>query len=121
MSLVLIINFSTLTVICSYDTLQDRIKDSFANSSNAAIIKAVSSIFRNAQDPLRLGGIRAASMSTLSTVEEVSPAENLKHRLEELGMDGLTTSFQFLAPNRSHWSKIAAWISDLVHKIVGLD
>jgi neurofibromin 1 len=120
-SLVLVVNFLLLTIICSYDTLQDRIKDTFANSSNAAIIKAVSSIFRSAQDPLRLGAIRAASMSTLNTVEEVTPAQSLRHKLEELGMDGLTTSFQFLPPNRSHWSKIAAWISDLVQKIVGLD
>jgi neurofibromin 1 len=104
-----------------YDILQDRIKDAFANSSNAAIIKAVTIIFRNAQDSLRLGSIHSMSVSTLSTVDEGNPAQSLKQKLEELGMDGLTTSFQFLAPNRSHWSKIAAWISDLVLKIVGLE
>ncbi|KAG0709913.1 hypothetical protein DFH29DRAFT_1012634 [Suillus ampliporus] len=104
-----------------YDTLQDRIKDAFANSSNAAIIRAVTSIFRNAQDSLRLGSMHSMSASTLSAVDECNSAQSLKQKLEELGMDGLTTSFQFLAPNRSHWSKIAAWISDLVHKIVGLE
>ncbi|KAG2060194.1 hypothetical protein BDR06DRAFT_948277 [Suillus hirtellus] len=104
-----------------YDILQDRIKDAFANSSNAAIIRAVTSIFRNAQDSLRLGSINSMSVSTLSTVDEGSPAQSLKQKLEDLGMDGLTTSFQFLAPNRVHWSKIAAWISDLVLKIVGLE
>ncbi|KAG1772191.1 hypothetical protein EV702DRAFT_1246575 [Suillus placidus] len=105
----------------SYNILQDRIKDAFTNSSNAAIIRAVTSIFRNAQDSLRLGSIHSVSVSTLSTVDEGNPAQSLKQKLKELGMDGLTMSFQFLAPNRSHWSKIAAWISDLILKIVGLE
>ncbi|KAG1755407.1 hypothetical protein EDB19DRAFT_1661084 [Suillus lakei] len=112
---------SMMQLFESYDILQDRIKDAFANSSNAAIIRAVTSIFRNAQDSLRLGSMHSMSVSTLSTVNEGNPAQSLKQKLEELGMDGLTTSFQFLAPNRSHWSKIAAWISDLVLKIVGLE
>lgn len=61
-------------------------------------------------------------MSTLSTVDEGNGAvQGLKRRLEELNMEGLTTSFQFLSPNRNHWSKIAAWISELVLKIVGLE
>ncbi|KAH7916805.1 hypothetical protein BJ138DRAFT_1121610 [Hygrophoropsis aurantiaca] len=105
-----------------YETLQDRIKDIFANSSNAAIIKAVTSIFRVSQlDPLRLGSVRSVSASTLSTVDETNVTQGVKRRLEELGMDGLATSFQFLPPNRGHWSKIAAWISELVMKIVGLE
>ncbi|KAG1752509.1 uncharacterized protein EDB91DRAFT_1102988 [Suillus paluster] len=104
-----------------YDTLQDRIKDAFANSSNAAIIRAVTGIFRNAQDSLRLGSIHSMSASTLNTVDESSPAQSLKQKLEELAMDGLTTNFHFLVPNQSHWGKIAAWISDLVLKIVGLE
>ncbi|KAH7931340.1 hypothetical protein BV22DRAFT_1124264 [Leucogyrophana mollusca] len=105
-----------------YEMLQDRIKDTFANSSNAAIIKAVTSIFRVAQlDPLRLGSLRSGSASTLSTVDEASLTQGVKRRLEDLGMEGLATSFQFLAPNRVHWSKIAAWISELVMKIVGLE
>lgn len=60
-------------------------------------------------------------MSTLSTVDEGNGAQGLKKRLEELNMEGLATSFQFLAPNRSQWSRIAAWISELVLKIVGLE
>jgi len=60
-------------------------------------------------------------MSTLSTVDDGNGAHALKKRLEELNMEGLATSFQFLAPNRSHWSRIAAWISELVLKIVGLE
>lgn len=64
---------------------------------------------------------QGGSVSTLSTVDEGNGAQALKKRLEELNMEGLATSFQFLAPNRSHWSRIAAWISELVHKIVGLE
>ncbi|KAI9574812.1 hypothetical protein HD554DRAFT_2201766 [Boletus coccyginus] len=104
-----------------YDILQDRIKETFAVSGNASIIRAVSNIFRLSQDPLRTMTAQGGSVSTLSTVDEGNGAHALKKRLEELNMEGLATSFQFLAPNRSHWSRIAAWISELVHKIVGLE
>ncbi|KIJ20411.1 hypothetical protein PAXINDRAFT_166473 [Paxillus involutus ATCC 200175] len=104
-----------------YEMLQDRIKDTFAASSNASIITAVSTIFRLAQEPLRISAIRSGSMSTLSTVDEGSIAQGLKRRLEDLNLDGLTTSFQFLPPNRGQWTRIAAWISELVLKIVGLE
>lgn len=105
----------------SYDTLQDKIKETFAVSSNASIIRTVSNIFRLSQDPLRVMTIQGESMSTLSTVEEGNGMQALKKRLEELNMEGLATSFQFLAPNRNQWSRIAAWISELVLKIVGLE
>ncbi|KAF8450670.1 hypothetical protein L210DRAFT_3520995 [Boletus edulis BED1] len=104
-----------------YDTLQDRIKETFAVSGNASIIRAVSNIFRLSQDPLRALSVQGGSMSTLSTVDEGNGPQGLKKRLEELNMEGLATSFQFLAPNRSQWSRIAAWISELVLKIVGLE
>ncbi|KAG8218508.1 hypothetical protein J3R82DRAFT_4145 [Butyriboletus roseoflavus] len=104
-----------------YDTLQDRIKETFAVSGNASIIRAVSNIFRLSQDPLCALAVQGGSMSTLSTVDEGNGAQGLKKRLEELSMEGLATSFQFLAPNRSQWSRIAAWISELVLKIVGLE
>ncbi|KAF9226729.1 hypothetical protein BS17DRAFT_500836 [Gyrodon lividus] len=104
-----------------YETLQDRIKETFAVSGNASIITAVSNIFRISQDPLRISTMRGGSMSTLSTVDEGSITQGLKRRLEDLSMDGLTTSFQFLPPNRGQWTRIAAWISELVLKIVGLE
>ncbi|KAF9238789.1 hypothetical protein BU15DRAFT_62309 [Melanogaster broomeanus] len=105
----------------SYEMLQDRIKEAFAVSGNASIIRAVSNIFRISQDPLRLSTMRGGSMSTLGTVEEGSITQGLKRRLEDLNMDGLTTSFQFLPPNWGQWTRIAAWISELVLKIVGLE
>ncbi|KAF9238786.1 hypothetical protein BU15DRAFT_88233 [Melanogaster broomeanus] len=104
-----------------YEMLQDRIKEAFAVSGNASIIRAVSNIFRISQDPLRLSAMRGGSMSTLGTVEEGSITQGLKRRLEDLNMDGLTTSFQFLPPNWGQWTRIAAWISELVLKIVGLE
>lgn len=102
----------------SYDTLQDKIKETLAVSGNASIIRAVSNIFRLSQDPMHTLTVQGGSVSTLSTVDE---GNGLKKRLEELSMEGLATSFQFLAPNRSQWSRIAAWISELVLKIVGLE
>lgn len=63
--------------------------------------------------------VRGGSVSTLSTVDE--GAQGLRKRLEELNMEGLATSFQFLALNRSQWGMISAWISELVLKIVGLE
>ncbi|EGO02251.1 hypothetical protein SERLA73DRAFT_166724 [Serpula lacrymans var. lacrymans S7.3] len=106
----------------SYENLQDRIKDTFALSSNPAIIRAVSSIFRVAQsDPLRLGPLRSGSMSTLTAVDENNLSQRLTKRLDELGMQGLATSFQFLSPNHGQWPNISGWISELVMKIVGLE
>ncbi|KIJ89590.1 hypothetical protein K443DRAFT_15964, partial [Laccaria amethystina LaAM-08-1] len=57
-------------VTMTYESLQDRIKDTFANSSNAPIIRSVSNIFRvalpdNSQTPNPRG-----STSTLGTIEE---------------------------------------------------
>ncbi|KAL4081516.1 hypothetical protein V8B97DRAFT_1923406 [Scleroderma yunnanense] len=104
-----------------YETLQDRIKDAFAISGNAAIIRIVSNIFRSSQDYLRVSALRGGSMSTLSTADEGSMIPGLKKRLEDVGMEGLMMSFQFLPPNRGQWTKIAAWISELVLKIVGLE
>jgi len=101
-----------------YDALQDKIKETFAVSGNASIIRAVSNIFRLSQDPMHTLTVEGGSASTLSTVDE---GNGLKKRLEELSMEGLATSFQFLAPNRNQWSRIAAWISELVLKIVGLE
>ncbi|KAI6152285.1 hypothetical protein BKA82DRAFT_4387651 [Pisolithus tinctorius] len=104
-----------------YETLQDRIEDAFAKTRNAAIIKTVSGIFRASQDNIFISSLKGSSRSTLSTTDDDSSMHGLKKRLEDLGMDGLTTSFQFLTPNRGQWAKIAAWISDLVLKIVGLE
>ncbi|KAI6003613.1 hypothetical protein EDD15DRAFT_2567619 [Pisolithus albus] len=104
-----------------YESLQDRIEDALAKTGSAAIIKTVSGIFRASQDHVFISSVQGSSRSTLSGTDDGSSTHGLKKRLEDLGMDGLTTSFQFLPPNRGQWAKIAAWISELVLKIVGLE
>ncbi|KAH7887502.1 hypothetical protein F5I97DRAFT_2056906 [Phlebopus sp. FC_14] len=101
-----------------YETLQERIKEAFTISGNPSIIRAVSNIFRISQESLRMS-LRGSSTSTLGTVEEGSLVQELTRRLEDLNMNGLTNSLQFLPPNRAQWTRIAAWISELVLKIVG--
>ncbi|KAF8638594.1 hypothetical protein AX17_002135 [Amanita inopinata Kibby_2008] len=100
-----------------YDNLQDKIKDTFANSSNPSIIRAVSNIFTvSLQERTRC--ILIDSSSSLGT-----PEEGLKKRqasaLEELGMQGLANSFQFLPPNRGHATKMINWIPVLIERIIG--
>ncbi|KAI6130277.1 hypothetical protein EDD16DRAFT_1541379 [Pisolithus croceorrhizus] len=104
-----------------YESLQDRIEDALAKTGSAAIIKTVSGIFRASQDHIFISSVQGSSRSTLSATDDGSSIQGLKKRLEDLGMDGLTTSFQFLPPNKGQWAKIAAWISELVLKIVGLE
>ena len=105
----------------SYDSLQDKIKDAFANSSNPWILAAVSNVFRVAMtDPERALPSRG-SASTLSTVDEMTthgPGRGHMFALEEQGMQGLANSFQFLPANRGQATKMINWISELVMKII---
>jgi len=112
------------TMSMIYEGLQDRIKDIFANSSNPSIIRAVSNIFRVAvQDHSRLNTLRG-SASTLSTVDEGSansahgPSRHHLLALEDVGMQGLASSFQFLPNNRGHATKMINWIPELVIRII---
>ncbi|KAI0677196.1 hypothetical protein C8Q78DRAFT_1180405 [Trametes maxima] len=115
-------------VICmAYESLQDKIKDAFANSNSPTILQAVSNIFRVATHEMeRVGppsarGIGAGSASTLSTVDEGGshgPGRRHLNALEEQGMQGLVNSFQFLPLNRGHATKMIQWISELVTKMI---
>jgi hypothetical protein len=94
--------------------MQDRVKDVFSNSSNPSIIRSISNILRVAlQDSTRSSD---GSTSTLGTVDENLITTSRKHynALEELGMQGLAGSIQFLPPNRGHTAKLLEWIPDLV-------
>lgn len=95
--------------------MQDRIRDIFAKSSNPSVIRSVSNISRVAfQDPGRFNDAYR-STSTLSTVEENSINTRTQlGALEELGMQGLADTFQFLPPNRGHATKLLQWIPKLV-------
>jgi len=108
-------------VSMTYEGLQDRIKDTFANSPNPAIIKAVSIIFRvAASDPSRDAFFRGSSASTVGVDEPVLHGPGRSHlmALDEFGMQGLASSFQFLPPNRGHATKMINWIPELVIRII---
>ncbi|KAF7432844.1 Ras GTPase activating protein ira2 [Pleurotus ostreatus] len=104
----------------TYEALQDRIKDTFANSSNPSIIRAVSNIFRMSLTDGRYPTLRP-SASTLSAVDEGLPQGPGRHHLnalEELSMQGLVSAFTFLPPNRGHATKMIQWISDLINMTI---
>lgn len=110
-----------------YETLQDRIKETFAISNSPVILLALSNVFRVATHEMErsappstraLGG--AGSASTLSTVDEAAKGPGQRHLslLEEQGMQGLVNNFQFLALNRGNATKMIQWISELVMKMI---
>ncbi|KAF5369620.1 hypothetical protein D9757_010458 [Collybiopsis confluens] len=114
------------TIQMAYESLQDRIKDTFANSSNPTIIHHVSNIIRIALDDgsqtnSRMGVLRSSS-STLNTVDETSsmhgPGPPHLKALEEYGMQGLAKNFVFLPAQSSAAGKVLVLISDLVACIV---
>ncbi|KAI0355329.1 hypothetical protein OH77DRAFT_1424817 [Trametes cingulata] len=111
----------------TYESLQDKIKEAFANSNSPTILQAVSNIFRVATHEMERGappsarGLGAGSASTLSTVDEgIAHGPGRRHlsALEEQGMQGLVNSFQFLPLNRGHATKMIQWISELVMKMI---
>ncbi|KAI1796034.1 hypothetical protein LXA43DRAFT_649826 [Ganoderma leucocontextum] len=112
----------------AYETLQDKIKETFGVSNSPAILFAISNVFRVATHEMErsvppssrtLGG--AGSASTLSTVDEGAskgPGRQHLSMLEDQGMQGLANSFQFLALNRGNATKMIQWISELVMKMI---
>ncbi|KAJ7724736.1 hypothetical protein DFH07DRAFT_1066990 [Mycena maculata] len=112
-------------VAMTYDGLQDKIRDVFSKASNPAVIRAVSSIFRIAQEcgqgrvsTLPRGG---GSTSTLSTVEEAgvfTPGRSHLEALEELGMAGVASNFVFLPLTGGAATKVIQWIPELVNLMV---
>lgn len=105
----------------SYESLQDKIREAFANSSSPSVLAAVSNLFRVAvHDADRTGPVRG-SASSLGTVDDGvvhGPGRSHLYALEEQGMQGLANSFQFLPSNRGHATKMINWISELVMKII---
>ena len=110
--------FKSLSFLIRYESMQDRVKDTVANSSNPSVIKSVTNILRVAlQDFTRFSD---GSTSTLSTVDENSTTSSRTHlnALEELGMQGLADSFQFLPPNHEHTTKLLHWIPALIKLMI---
>jgi len=105
----------------SYDSLQERVKDAFAASSNSHVLSAASNVFHILlQDPSRSGGW-SNSASTLATVEESSSivvGRTQREALEEKNMGGLTTAFQFIPASKTNaTAQVASWIAELVRQI----
>ncbi|KAF9527976.1 hypothetical protein CPB83DRAFT_363170 [Crepidotus variabilis] len=107
---------SVISVV--YESLQDRVKEAFAVSSNPSIIHAVSTIFKTSVQDLSKSslGSHQGSSSTLNTLEEgsIGPSRSHLDALDRLDMQGLANSFQFLPPNRGHATKMINWIPGLV-------
>jgi len=112
--------YPEVLTIC-YDSLQDRVKDAFAGSSNSHVLSAAANVFHIVlQDPNRSGW--GNSMSTLATVEESGSgtvaSRTQREALEELNMGGLCTAFQFIAASKvTATAQVASWIAELVRQI----
>ncbi|KAF8207849.1 hypothetical protein K438DRAFT_2013261 [Mycena galopus ATCC 62051] len=114
-------------VAMTYDGLQEKIHEVFSKASNPTIIRAVSNIYRMAQEhdkprfssaPLPRGG---GSTSTLSTVEEATqftPGRNHLQALEDIGMAGVASNFVFLPLGGGQATKVIQWIPELVNLMV---
>lgn len=104
---------------CRYESLHEKIRDMFANSSRPEILKAVSNLFGVAmqQDSSR-SILGRGSASTLGTVDEIGPGRRHISELEELGLQGLPNSFQFLPTGRGQATKMINWISELVARML---
>ncbi|TFY83118.1 hypothetical protein EWM64_g893 [Hericium alpestre] len=113
-------------IYIAYDSMQDKIKDAFANSTNSAILSAASNVFHVVMQDPRSTGILRGSVSTLSTVDEGGSingaGRNHVLALEEIGMHGLANGFQFIPANRPQAAQAATrminWISELVLRII---
>lgn len=91
----------------------------FANSSRPEILKAVSNLFGVAMqnDTSRFMAGRG-SASTLGTVDETGTGRRHIGELEELGLQGLPSSFSFLPAGRGQATKMINWISELVTRML---
>jgi hypothetical protein len=104
--------------------LQGRIKDTFANSSNAAIIRAVSTIFGIALQDTRRMSFSTTSVTTTRTMDEVvGPGLDHLRALDELGMQGLAGALSFVPMGRDMSQCVGAMrviqcIPDLVVRII---
>jgi neurofibromin 1 len=72
------------------------------------------------EDASRIVALRGSS-STLGTLDEDSayvPGQRHIVALEELNMQGLATTFQFLPPNGGHVTTVLKWFPELIAKII---
>ncbi|KZT29450.1 hypothetical protein NEOLEDRAFT_1128208 [Neolentinus lepideus HHB14362 ss-1] len=103
----------------TFESMMERLRDTFSHSTNPAILMAASNILKVAmQDPSR-GPTLKGSASSLTTVDESSRGPAPKHldALEDMGMRGLINTFQFL-PGRNNGGKILTWIPEIVSRVI---
>ncbi|KAI5118442.1 hypothetical protein M0805_000576 [Coniferiporia weirii] len=106
-------------VSLAYDGLQEKVHDIFTTSTNPSILSSASTIFRVAMEDAAQNVAAKGSTSTLSTVDEdVAYGQRQLHALEELNMQGLANTFQFLPLNRGHVTKVLNWFPELISKII---
>ena len=73
------------------------------------------------EDVSRTTSAKKGSSTSLGTVDEDSTyvlGQKQQHALEDLHMQGLADTFQFLPPNAGHVAKVLAWFPELITKII---
>ncbi|KAH6914612.1 hypothetical protein BKA70DRAFT_1180120 [Coprinopsis sp. MPI-PUGE-AT-0042] len=104
-----------------YESLREKIQDTFANSSNPTTIRYATNIFRIWMTLHKRGTIlnydpqHASSASTLDRPEEkfLTSPDHL-NALEDLGMRGLSFNLVFLPSGQGQATKVINWITNLV-------
>lgn len=108
------------TVSLVFGNIQDKVINAFHSSSNPAILRYVSSIYRISQPDIpELSNHENISTSTLNTIEDTllaTPA--LLNALELYKMQGLAQSLQFLPMNNGYATKMINWIPGLVDLMI---
>jgi len=98
--------------------IQDQAINAFHSSSNPAILRYVSSIYRISRPDVSESNDRSSSSSTLNINEDSSLTSALLNALEPYQMQGLSQSFQFLPLNNGYATKMINWIPGLVDLMI---
>lgn len=104
-----------------YDSLRDKIQDTFCNSSNANAIRSATNIFRvwSSQQmegmKYESGQPRGSSTTNLERPDDkfTTSADHL-NALEMLKMRGLAFNLVFLPSGQGAATKVIQWITNLV-------
>lgn len=108
-----------MSVFSRFGNLQDKVINAFHSSSNPAILRYVSSIYRISQpESPGLGNHENTSTSTLNTAEDSAAAPALLNALETYKMQGLAHSLQFLPLHHGYATKMINWIPGLVDLMI---
>ncbi|KXN84411.1 Neurofibromin, partial [Leucoagaricus sp. SymC.cos] len=102
-----------------FGNIQDKVINAFNSSSNPAILRYVSSIYRVSQpDTPGMNSHENVSTSTLGTIDEGLATPALLSALEAHNMQGLAQSLQFLPLQHGYATKMINWIASLVDLMI---